>query len=46
LRRDVSRNRDEREGLRLVRLRLRARRRASGRRAERSRQRDPSGSSP
>ena len=46
LRRAVSRDRDEREGLRLVRLRLRARRRAAGRRAERARERDPSGSAP
>ena len=41
LRRHMARNRAEREGLRAVRLRLRARRRASGRRAERMRERDP-----
>jgi hypothetical protein len=35
-----------RESLRAVRLRLRARRRATGRRAERMRERDPSGTSP
>ncbi len=40
----VSRPRPEREGLRHALLRLRARRRASGRRAERERERDPSGS--
>jgi hypothetical protein len=39
----VSRQREEREGFRLVRLRLRARRRASGRRAERQREREPAG---
>ncbi len=43
-RRGVSRERDGRDGFRLVRLRLRARRRATGRRAERQRERDPSGS--
>ena len=37
----MARNPAEREGLRAVRLRLRARRRASGRRAERIRERDP-----
>jgi hypothetical protein len=37
----MSRARAEREGFRLARLRLRARRRASGRRAERQRERDP-----
>ena len=41
LRRQVARNPAEREGLRAVRLRLRARRRATGRRAERMRERDP-----
>jgi hypothetical protein len=40
----VSRERDGGEGFRLVRLRLRARRRASGRRAERQRERGPGGS--
>ena len=39
----MSRLRQEREGLRIVRLRLRARRRAAGRRAERQRDVDPSG---
>ncbi len=43
LRRDVSRPRQEREDLRIVLLRLRARRRAAGRRAERQRDVDPSG---
>ena len=45
LRQGVARDRAGREGFRLVRLRLRARRRASGRRAERQRERDPSGTS-
>ena len=44
LRQGVSRDSSGREGFRLVLLRLRARRRASGRRAERQRERDPSGS--
>jgi hypothetical protein len=37
----MARNGAERDGFRMVRLRLRARRRASGRRAERQRERAP-----
>jgi hypothetical protein len=39
----MARHHAERDSLRLVRMRLRARRRAQGRRAERLREREPSG---
>ncbi|HTL50221.1 MAG TPA: hypothetical protein VL219_06120 [Steroidobacteraceae bacterium] len=42
----MSRHRAEREEFRLVRLRLRARRRAAGRRAERVRERESPGTTP
>ena len=42
----MSRHRTERPDFRLVRLRLRARRRAAGRRAERMRERETPGTTP